>query len=334
MSCNSKWIALNDIPNHIYYATATIDYDGNIIMATRKYSDEKGDQGIYKYFLNQKKWKKIVGYPHHMIICWHSISLNKKNIYLTSLKYTMTIFNRSNMELKLSLDKNSCKNGQTAFSTTINVNDEIHVIGGSPQKHLIWNDDNNSFKHIHTFNERKIMRNPAVVFISSKNIIIMIHSQDGFNPNGYIWKYDVILKQWEIIKDVTYKNTEYTQIGLICKENYIIITGALHSDEICLMDIKDNYKIKKCKVYCPFPGRHNMVITGSGLREELLVNAWIKNTYKSPKFKNSIIPPTYIILLIKNWYSMEMLHLMQRTQEKNNNKHFVIKTKDILESLS
>ena len=90
----------------------------------------------------------------------------------------------------------------------------------------------------------------------------------------------------------------------------------------------NDWKIKRSIISCPDVGRCRVVRSGGvDSKDEILVIGFIKQCFKMKEFKHLQVPPVYIMILIANRYSAEMIHWL-----KDNN-HYGIYLKDILLSL-
>ncbi len=64
--------------------------------------------------------------------------------------------------------------------TLISVENNIHLIGGANNNaHLIWNHKNKSFDQIHEFKLYPNITNPSVLYVPSKQILVLIGGSDG-----------------------------------------------------------------------------------------------------------------------------------------------------------
>jgi len=100
-------------------------------------------------------------------------------------------------------------------------------------------------------------------------------------------------------------------------------------DSIHILDILnlDAFVLKESTIKCPMSGRHKIFRIGGGLKDELLINGWIKKLYK--------LAPLDIVEVIQAFYSQESIHWIQRSNNWGTikKKHFAIDIKDILSSL-
>merc|ERR1712154_753632 len=121
---------------------------------------------------------------------------------------------------------------------------------------------------------------------------------------------------------------------LSSNEEYIVIAGGSDEDRydvdiIHILDIRnlDAFILQQSKIKCPMSGNHKIFRIGGGLKDELLINGWIKKLYK--------LAPLDIVEVIQAFYSQESIHWIQRSNNWGTikKKHFAIYIKDILSSL-
>merc|ERR1712154_486598 len=112
---------------------------------------------------------------------------------------------------------------------------------------------------------------------------------------------------------------------LSSNEEYIVIAGGSDEDRydvdiIHILDIRnlDAFILQQSKIKCPMSGNHKIFRIGGGLKDELLINGWIKKLYK--------LAPLDIVELIQAFYSQESIHWIQRSHpsHRKENNHFAI----------
>merc|ERR1712228_972277 len=113
---------------------------------------------------------------------------------------------------------------------------------------------------------------------------------------------------------------------LTSNQRYIILLGGRRNSpetdtypkiekygKISVMDLKSRnlsgWKIKKSKIRLPQPGPCIAAQTdGMVSKHELLVIGYIKELFQSKPFENIQLPPTYLMMMIAEKYSAEMIH--------------------------
>ena len=150
-----------------------------------------------------------------------------------------------------------------------------------------------------------------------------------------IWKFCFKTKKWNKLFDFNYP---YVNATLSSNENYLIITGGyknlekIFKNKIFILDLinETKYKLKKCKIKTPKPGR--CMLVQMNVRYEILVIGWIKELFKTKEFKDLILPPIYLLKMISSWYDEEVLHWFGKEQNDVYN-HQKIALKYILSNL-
>ena len=95
------------------------------------------------------------------------------------------------------------------------------------------------------------------------------------------------------------------------------------------MKDENNWKLRKCKIKCPYSGKCCGVRTGGiDSKKDVLVNGFVKECFKMKEFKQLQLPPVYIVNIIVQWFSAEMIHFVKIQNDINN--HCGIYLKDIL----
>ena len=230
---------------------------------------------------------------------------------------------------------------------------QMHVIINQENEHIVWNTKTGDVfsKFLKYQFENISMRTTSFVWIPSKDIILMIGAfgchidnlpldNTHYIENVGIWQYCLIEHKWT---KLNIKFPYYTvECVLTNDEKYVIITGGQMynnnkwNDDIFILDLtSEDYQLRKCKIKCPQSGNCNYwintVILG-GSKDEMLTDGWIKELFKLQQFKHLLLPPTYLIKMISQWYNQPMLHLFYG--QPNNMipaRHYEIKVSTILD---
>ena len=216
--------------------------------------------------------------------------------------------------------------------TLINVNGQIHLIGGwENSKHLVWNDETSCFSQIYDFKQQlDDVINLSLVYIHSKRIIIMIAGcdADDYDNKNIVWRHSIETKKWKKITKLPFCHETRSPV-LTSDEKYIIMSDGLE-DHIYALDISNGddtmYPLYQSTLKGPFNEAHFLMKTG-GLRDEILVMGWIKKRFRA--YKGMPLPPKHLMVLIAIWYSQEEIHWIGKYSKL----HFAVNVKHILSSL-
>ena len=182
----------------------------------------------------------------------------------------------------------------------------------------------------------------SVVYVPSKNIILLIGGKSGDDKPLGIWKFCVLSQKWTKMNDIKFEHFNVS-VALTSNEKYVIIAGGYdqtmhekscdharqkircYSDSMFVLDISNDeqYTLKECTIKVPIPG-HNPIVRAGGIKDECLVVGWIKELYKTKEFKDSLLPPMYLIQLIVKRYNQEKIHWV------SSRAHYCISVKRIL----
>eukprot|EP01084_Bolivina_argentea_P203520 347591_1 len=219
----------------------------------------------------------------------------------------------------------------------INVENNIHLIGGANNNaHFIWNHKNKLFDQIHEFEQYSNITNSSVLYVSSRNILVLIGGSSGHGAD--IWIFHLKQEKWKRIKEkCAWKKTRAI---LTNDDKYIIIAGSEDDndgDDIYVLNIDniDNVILKKSEVKCPMGGYHHLLKSiVHSVNDELLVIGFIKWLWNSKEFKTVelLLPPLEIMKLIAKWYAVEMVHWIEWNVGNSENQHYQIPVSCILSS--
>eukprot|EP01084_Bolivina_argentea_P302323 521817_1 len=293
-----------------------------------------GDGTLYKYNVHRNEWNVYLfidnGMSYFLRVTEHAIAFDAKSnkLYLADewSEFTVIDINSKTIPVRV-LTGGRCPQNPIL----VNVDGIIHKIGGyNNAKHLIWNNEKNELLEIYDFNKEEgieMIYAASAVYVPSKGIIVM------FGAASHIWKYCIATNEWKKVKGITFGYYGHS-VALSSDEAYIVIAGGHDKaynkvNMMHVLDIRDdnNYVLRKCSIKCPMSGRHKIVRSGGGLKDQLLVTGYIKQSVKS-------LPALDIINLIQRWYYEETIHWIQRQNRTNYKKqnHFVINIKQIIKN--
>ena len=333
------WLKLKPAPTDLYYGQSVIKNDREVVLASDIYSKSLLEEYvadptyIHKYNVHTNEWCQQFQYPLDWRIGVNSIAINKKsnNIYLSTYKYKLIIINIDTKEYNFHKYHEDLLIGQTKIC---NVNGKIHLIG---DKHLIFDEENGEFKQIYNFNLDHTVdhiEHLKVIYIPSKMTFISFtfkfYNKGIINDEYSIWIFNLNTNKWHQYDKIINKyNFCILDAVLTYNEKFIIMIN--DDRKIYVMDITDDmdYKLSESSIKCPFKHRIvNMWRSGGGIQDEILVCGWIRTLFKKPKFKDVQLIPIYIMQLISNWYSIELIHFVSCI-----NTHYAVNVKRILSNV-
>ena len=295
---------------------------------------------IHKYNVQTNKWSQQFKYPLDWQFAIQSITMNKKGnkIYLSTHQNKLIIINTDTKKYHShEYDKDLLFVPNASF----NVNHKIHLIGN---KHLIFDEQTNEFKQIHNFNlDYDYCTEPVVIYVPSKQIFISFMFKCVNNFKDYenaIWVCNLKTNQWHKHDTIITNKCGFCILRAVLTANQQFIIFIDEDFKLYVMDIRDDtdYKLSECSMKTPFKHRIvNMVRTGGGIQDEILVYGWIKKLFQNSKFKHIQLPPDYIMKLILKWYCIELIHFVSYivpppffNANSNIHSHYAINVKHIL----
>lgn len=105
--------------------------------------------------------------------------------------------------------------------------------------------------------------------------------------------------------------------------------------EIHIVDLK-KMQIFECRIQMPqiISGPCHAICMEDKTNDQLIVNGFIKDTYKAPSFSAIPFPPVCIINIMLNHYYNEYLHIMQiNTQSQKKGKHYKINSMHLINEM-
>ena len=308
MSSKTPWVSLADLPHN---ANATnLIYIGNNEIATADATTETANSGsgilVYNTISNQ--WRVDVKFPKDFISQNHSICYNPstKILWLFGDHHKMVNVNMETKEFKI-IKPDARYVGY--YPRLLIINDKLHVICGSDNKHhLVWNENKNEFdKELFTFPAFiEGVYGHGVVYAKKKNVLYFFGGYDyGKDDGDYaIWKCEIDKGYKWIELKVKLNEWFYSKGYVLTKdEKYIVIFQSL--DRICLFDVDkevfinnkvESRRVEEAKVM-------HAVLSSNG-DEEMIVNGYARGIVK----EFDIMIPNELIVLILKYYMTEMVY--------------------------
>ena len=238
--------------------------------------------------------------------------------------------------------ENKCKDGY--LSTLIFINGDLHIIGGHNYdqndlySHYIWNKENKSTKHIHTFTEQGIKGNFSgfgLVYAKKRGELYLLGGFDDGRVNNQwrrdeIFRYRVSAQKWSKLDLKLPRRMNNFGCVITKDERYIICCAGLNDEDdppsykdIIVLDLNI---MKFLSVDMKFP--HNRIgraiIMDDNERNDLLTHGFIRREV----MKYNVDIPFEIIELLCNWHVDEYMHVVNEE-----GKHWKINVDDIMQRL-
>ena len=344
------WFKLKFIPTDILQGKITNKNDREFVFAcdTRieeyciyyKDLDVPDQIHIHKYNVDTNKWCKVFRYPRNLKMRVASIAMNKEGnkIYLTTDKHKLIIINTDTKIYDFHYHDDEDALYLYPRYAICNVNGKIHLIG---DKHLMFDEATDQFTEISNFWDcdsviSDYCAEPLVIYVSSKQTIISFMYKEDWEEDTAtaVWTFNLRTKTWHQCHTMKDRVFKIRNAVLTRNEKFVIIIDK--DNKFYVMDIRDDidYKLSECNIKppleCPIA---NMVRTGGAIQDEILVHGWIKKLFKTSKFHNMQLPPNYIMKLISNWYSIQLLHIIYNPDpicKGCPQDHYAINVNDIL----
>ena len=346
---NSKWSRYQNVPFNTHSPMVTMLNEHEFILASEKRTKHDGQKlGIQKYNIHKNQWNEVITYSNYSNIFTPRITCDAKTnkLYLfhsVTMNQGILIID---MKTKKVLREESIPNKVGPGLTF--ANGIIHQIGGlSKSNHLSWNPENDEIKQIHDFApEFTQIFGSISIYVASKDVILLIGGMQWLGQKSVgIWRFDMKLNKWENMingKDFIFYKVSAT---LSSNEHYVVVGGGKYFEKgegvqesarmfVLNIDDESEYKLNECRICCPIGGVHNIVRTG-GIKDEYLVVGWIKELFKTLKFKDLTLPPMYIMQLIAIRYNEEEIHWIEAMRKGDGSvaSHYAIKLKHFLSGL-
>eukprot|EP01084_Bolivina_argentea_P205651 351279_1 len=333
----SKWIKLPGLPDDFSIGSVLSINEHEFIATSRYHSN-----GIYKYNMNKDEFLRFFKYSAQWLVFHTHAAINQmeQEVYLYSAySGNIRILNLQTNEYHFHTFSGD------SDSNFLFINNHFHIINNY-NKHAIVNYKQNTqtldiISDTLQSEDSTSLSSQSVIYIPSKQSILLLGGTDEEDTlTKELWIYSLKTQKWKMINNVIFEGYWFSAV-LSSNEQYIILFGGQNDskkyddpvDDIFVLDIKDDnaFKLKKSTMRCPQPGECHGVRTGGiNSKSDILVIGFIKKCFKENELKNIQLPPLYIMKLIANWYSMEMIHWIS----KGGNEHYCIKLKDILSTTS
>ena len=210
-------------------------------------------------------------------------------------------------------------------------------------------------EQIHDFRIYGIVCNPIIVHVPSKQILLLFVQVRSVKDTylQHIFSFNLKTNKWSENKSLSNLVPIYSAV-LTSNHKFVVIiysveksiqsephkTGIIHKTKIGALNITndDDFKLLECSsdVQCAssmyihdFQCPMHIQRTGGGIKDEMLVNAWINKLFKTSEYNNIAWPPVHITQLICKWYSRELIHIIHC----NTYRHYAIELKYILSNM-
>ena len=323
-------------------------------LATQKYQDpggygfnnlvkldnERFAMQMRGYFLiynvTQNKWNKLKAkyVANATLIAYNAITKQLYHSGLNSARYDpLKVMHIDNIIAgKDTFEAYDCDD-QINGSEVIFVGDTLHIIGGCGSddeaeddeqtifnSHYIWNEDNKSVQHIHTFDDIKgSFTSYGLVHASNRGELYILGGFDyGQATNKWrrdeIYKYNISDQKWTKLKNIKLPH-KMNNFGCVITRNerYIICSAGLGDSDVDAPSYKDIFvldlnlmKIFECDIGFPFNRICRAIIMDQYEEDELLIYGFVR--YETIKYNIDI--PVEIMKLLVSWYCIEYMHVI------------------------
>ena len=343
----TEWKQLREAPSSMADGIITTISPSQFILATYWIGEtnEKIIDGLYMYDNDKDEWTLWLKYPqewqevwsHKFMLdskrsiayLWHKIELNKPGR-----------FQKINLETKeYETIKDAAIEANVIEREVVNLQDEIHLIGGYGTRHVKFDKNTEKFQEIHTFDSFEKMIAPLMVYIASKDVILICGGETTDNKCDVgVREFSLKTRKWRKVEEVSY-NYSGGDALLTKDEKHVILIPSENEDEepmdygvIFILDIMDDgrYGLRKSNVQMPVPEVNafdydvSIGLLGSckGDSDKLLLCGFVKKVFNYGD--EWMIVSDDVINLIVMFYQYEMMHVIKRDIPKSVNEHWII----------
>ena len=356
---NQKWFQRKPLPNRLEHPSFfdVIKRDANSVFIR---INGRRSFSFWQYIVSQDKFIEL---KDHIPFLWwnknghrydliHNESTNdlyaicRDIVNSHSLLYSINLVSKA-MRV-YNLDINPFKTGsRSAVNSRYVVDGKLYTfsdISSSEnariQTNIIEISSGKGLHHLHfgLFSRNdsmvRLLTGKKMIYISSISSVLMIGGVGSDHP----WIYSLSTNKWKKIVNISFKRTEFG-IVLSSNQRYILLFGGktnikdkkAQSDiHVLDMKIENRWKLRPSNLSCS--RRSNICYAfgtgGMEIKDDVLVIGYIRELFQSKAFENIQLPPTYIMMMVAERYSAEMIHLIY-----NNGDHQGIHLNDILSSL-
>ena len=154
-------------------------------------------------------------------------------------------------------------------------------------------------------------------------------------------------KRWHAVRD-SWMKFALTPIVVTSDDGYVVLVGGHDemgkpTDTIFVLDMSNTDVLRRCSIKSPWKGYHNVIRTGGGLHDELLVAGWIRTLFSDYSFRSESLPPTCVMQAIKKWTLSDTIHCIRyqnqghcvedENQDYQLREHVAIRVNRILDNL-
>lgn len=174
----------------------------------------------------------------------------------------------------------------TSRCSIIGTKQAIHIIGGSGNKHYIFDKASNTIKLVHTFDEFSAMLQIGLIYFKSYDMIILIGGSDNGQPI-HCHTFNVKTETWKKYDDIQFPY--YGGDALLTKdERHIIMIPRKDMDNINVEDIyildvnnRNDFKLRKSKYKFKLMKDRQFAVRkfclSGGESKDLLIHGFLKD---------------------------------------------------------
>ena len=333
----AAWNKLPNLPKADFGDVTNLNHAELVLVTLNK---------AYKYNYIKNEWKLWI--EHNRALKYEKIAYNKSNHKLycsgTGGYGRMMIIDTKTENIEQFSPTFDVYDNQ--YPNLVNVGQDIHVIGGSQcSKHFIWNDESKELDEIFDFStieneaikgvgdedgnivmethsislsgsDEDFLSGSCLIYVSSQDLLLIFGG-----PLKNIHQFSLATNTWTVWNDKLDCSFSYGIAVLTNDERYVIIVGSFGSDEIYVLDLRQEL-LKKSAIRCPESGSHLAAISSNIQMDDLMVNGYIR-------FIHDEVPPEIVGLILK-YYTVEMLHWMAYKKSTIPRGHYMIPVNDII----
>eukprot|EP01084_Bolivina_argentea_P267712 454526_1 len=295
---------------------------------------------IEKYNILKDEWQKWIKFPEGTNainpFCNIKYDSEQNKMYFVGMGEIVIL----NVDGKNDY-KTYSNDGSGVLAPGIIVNHKCHFIGGIVQinninyKHFIWNEQTNQFDTLHQF-EFPSQAYYRIVHLKSKNALLLFA---GDTMHLFHIKSDIYTSKWTQLKQKIPHSFVQRYFGCILSRNdeYIVMMGGQdetdeQTDQIFVLHT-DSMIFKQSRINCPKKGVFQAINMNCIENEDLLCFGYIQSVWKLNEFKDVKKLPCYLIQTISNFFSFEMVYLLDYEYELEHGNHWKINIDHIISNL-
>ena len=194
------------------------------------------------------------------------------------------------------------------------LNGKLHMIGGTTQKHLVYDDTANTFNVLHSNLNALCMHTPGIIKI--KNIVLMFGGMRAGRCKDQVYEYDIIENIWTEFKVTMPIALALCSYTTVLNQQYVLLLGGCGGeshqlqDEIWIYSVQ-NEEFKKSKIKCPNKGFGDAFTERDQHKDKLAMFGFVRDVWIKDAINEQLFPPEYLIRIMNRYYTNEWVHLFR-----------------------